>query len=269
MLITCPKCSVQYKIPEGVHIPAGKKMKCSNCQHMFVLNAENPQEVVEETPVDLSQPVDVNPVMEDEIASTSVFAEDDTFKPEELPQPFMPLVPAVIEEKRTVGVWALIISVLLLVSLAVVGVVYRDVLFGSFISAKSVPVTQSVSPRRSQSDVRSQKIKAASGPMRSGENYIEETPQIVMLPQIQSVRFEKKQGEDLEISIEGILKNPTTQRMKLPKKVRAFAYDTQGKVLFEKDIYLTDTSLKAGETLPFFGTYQPAPQDVQWIDVTF
>ena len=91
----------------------------------------------------------------------------------------------------------------------------------------------------------------------------------VLLPSIQSVRFEVKKLSEPTITIEGVLKNDSSEEMALPEKVRALAYDAQGNVLFEKDIYLTDRTLAPGESRPFFGSYAPAPSRVQWVDVTF
>ncbi len=269
MLIVCPKCSVQYEIPEGMHIPAGKKLKCSNCQHLFVLDDQNQQDRVDDL-FESSQQIEVNPVPEEEPMEASVFAEDNVFQPEEVPQPFMPVAAEATEQrKRGVSFLWLLLSVIVLISFVLVGVVYRDVLFGHWRAAPSALMKRQDAPVRSYPQVLPQKTKPIAVSVQDVDKYIKETPQVVMLPQIQSVRFEKKQGEELEVSIEGVLKNPTTQSMKLPKKVRAFAYDAQGQVLFEKEIYLTDTSLPAGEILPFFGTYQPAPDNVQWIEVTF
>ena len=268
MLITCPKCSVQYKIPEGVHIPAGKKIQCSNCQHIFVLpETEQENKVVDET-LNAPQQIEIDPVVDNEVPDDAVFAEDDVFKPDDVPQPFVPVPPAVPEEKKSVGIWMALISIMIVIALAVAGIVYKDVLFESLL-AENVPsedqknlAVQAEPQNKISQDQTADKVAVA-------DTYIEETPQTVMLPQIQSVRFEQRDGADLEIRIEGILKNSTDRDMMLPEKVRAIAYDSQGKILFEKEIYLTDKVLLAGRTLPFFGTYQPAPNGVQWVDVTF
>ena len=263
MLITCPKCSAQYQIPEGVRIPNGKKMKCSNCQHVFVLPEESviddSEEMLEKEP----QQVDIDPVV-DEVTSEPVFAEDDVFMAEEVPQPFKPVEPVATQEKKGVGIlWALL-SLVAFVVLIGAGILYRDMFFKENTSVKQMqvkPEMEIVMP--------SPELKQAEYKRHQVDKYVEESPQFVALPQIQSVRFEKRQDIDLEIRIEGVLNNTTDQEMVLPEKVRAFAYDTQGNVLFEKEIYLTDKVLPAGKTLAFFGTYQPAPEGVQWIDVTF
>ena len=67
--------------------------------------------------------------------------------------------------------------------------------------------------------------------------------------------------------IEGVVRNLGMQELLLPEKVYAIAYDTQGTVLFEKEIYLSKNSLKPSEEQPFFGTYTPAPEGIQWVDV--
>lgn len=262
MLITCPKCSAQYEIPEGVYIPNGKKMKCSNCQHVFISSNEDVVEAAGNDADETFQPVNIDPVMDEKVGEDSVFAEDDVFQPEEVPQPFVPVVPAVVErpEKRGVGVWLAVLSALIFVILVGAGILYRDVLFTNLSKAKMVATAVPAKP---------EVLPPVINDMHPVDKYVEETPQVVVLPQIQSVRFEKRQEVNLEIQIEGVLKNPTDQQMKLPEKVRAFAYDSEGNILFEKEIYLTDKVLPAGAELSFFGTYQPAPEGVQWVDVSF
>ena len=268
MLITCPKCSVQYKIPEGVYVPAGKKMKCSNCQHVFTLNENVEEQNKVEEVLDSPQQIDIDPVVEEEGAPEAVFAEDEVFKAEEVPQPFVPVTPAVTEEKKSVGVWAALISMLILIVLIGAGVLYKDVLFGQWLNIAPALAPQNKIQRPNE-NVDSKPVAPVAEKVNTVRAYTEETPQIVLLPQIQSVRFEQRQDVDLEIRIEGVLKNQTNQPMRLPEKVRAIAYDAQGKVMFEKEIYLTDKVLSAGDELSFFGTYQPAPEGVQWVDVTF
>lgn len=266
MIITCPKCSAQYQIPDGVRISNGKKMKCSACQHVFVWQGEEPVSETPESAEDIPLQVNIDPVEEDQDQTETVFAEDDVFKAEEVPQPFVPVAQAIPEEKRSLGLVTALISLAILVLLVGAGLFYRDAIKKwALIGTEKTQQAQELTVSSVSSTNKTHEENRA----RPVERYVVETPQVVILPQIQSVRFETRQDVDLEVRIEGMLKNPTSQQIILPEKVRAFAYDAQGKVLFEKEIYLTDKVLPAGETLSFFGTYQPAPEGVQWVDVTF
>ena len=118
-------------------------------------------------------------------------------------------------------------------------------------------------------DVRTEPVTEVFEKKVSSEEYVEETPEIVLLPQIQSVRFEKRLDPEPTIRIEGVLRNNSSKSMRLPAKVRAVAYSSEGTILFEKEIFLTDSILPANTELSFFGSYQPAPDGVQWVDVTF
>ncbi len=268
MLITCPKCSAEYQIPDEVHLTVGRKLKCSQCQTVFALNEEN-QFNSEKNKADFSS---------EGVASSSgqtvvtcdekkVFEDQPVFQ-DDVPQPFMPVASVEPESKNSVASWMAVISLLLLLGLLGVAVFYRDLLFDTFSPKLTMPVSQTAkvvneSGTKPQESVSDHKDKT---PMTS---YVEETPETILLPQIQSVRFEKRLDPTPVIRIEGVLKNGTSSLMKLPPKVRAIAYNAEGAILFEKEIYLTDSILMAGEERPFFGSYQPAPDGVQWVDVTF
>ena len=270
MLITCPKCSAKYEIPAEARLTTGKKVKCSNCQHVFVFQETNiPVDVksVEETP----EIVAIDPVPTEDVApAQTVFADGPVFQ-EDMPQPFVPVATAEPESKKSVGVVALLISVVILAVLVFGAIMYRDVLFGDLFldgTLRSAPPAHAIRSDVPQPVVAAKAEKTRPAPVAM-EKYVEETPEFVLLPQIQSVRFEKRMDPVPTIRIEGVLKNMTNTAIRLPEKVRAMAYDASGIVLFEKDIYLTDSVLLAGEERPFFGSYQPAPEGVQWIDVTF
>ena len=271
MLITCPKCSVQYQIPEEVRLVAGRKIKCSNCQHVFIFsNDESVPASVEDQDVQL---MEIDPVVEETAADDAVFAEDDVFQSDDVPQPFVPVASAPQNDKKGTSVLAAFLSALLLFALIVLGIVYREDLFGRWLSFGQRETTDSDSKFDYKLDVITPNDKKNSvnqmPSLKPVLNYEEQAPQIVSLPQIRSVQFEKRQDLDTEIRIEGVLENVSNEVMHLPPKVRAVAYDSAGQVLFEKEIYLTDKELPAGKTLSFFGTYQPAPDGVQWVDVTF
>ena len=279
MLITCPKCAAKYQIPAEVHLTAGRKIQCSNCHYVFSLKEQNQpaedlsqptiEEITPATPVIEKE----NPVIEDTTGtpeaneSESIFADETIFQ-EDVPQPFMPVSTPEAPEKKPVSLLSVIVCSFLLVALATAGFIYRDLLFGDqILTSTNNLLTTHFRPSSSTNEKSTQSEKVPNG--KNGATYIEETPQIVLLPQIQSVRFEKQDGPTPTIRIEGILKNTASTTLTLPEKVRAVAYDTQGEVLFEKEIYLTDKVLPAGEERAFFGSYQPAPSNVQWIEVTF
>ena len=272
MIITCPKCSATYQIPDEVPLSEGKKMKCSHCQHVFLFSKGedvSPMESkVEETNVDAI--IDIDPVLPEQEETSRVFADEPASK-EDMPQPFLPVAVVEPKRKRPVGIIAAIVSFCVLIALFGLGIVYRDVLFKEFLpsSAPSVARRAPVTATKPRVEVK----ETAPMPPKKVEpvktEYVEETPEIVLLPQIQSVRFEKRLDPEPTIRIEGVLKNNTASIMKLPEKVRAVAYSAEGRILFEKEIFLTDSVLPSGLELPFFGSYQPAPEGVQWVDVTF
>ncbi|MBQ4471637.1 MAG: zinc-ribbon domain-containing protein [Alphaproteobacteria bacterium] len=318
MFITCPKCSARYEIPAEVHLSAGKKMKCSNCQHVFALEAEQPAEPLVEVREE-QEIINIDPVP---VQEENVFATEETAEPEEtqMPPAFEPVEsdqdafePVA---KHSVARVVLVLLLFAFVGLLVVaGVLYRDILlagldfpFNKADTTTAAPMPEIMPPTTApvapsvvtQPVVEEKTIVTEITP--DGEKLVEEKipeqeetiaePEMLpieepvaqtepaagryeasftarVLPSIQSVRFEIRMLSEPTISIEGVLKNETPDAMFLPEKVRAVAYDAQGKVLFEKDIYLTDRILAAGESKPFFGSYAPAPDRVQWVDVTF
>ena len=264
MFVTCPKCTTQYQIPDEVHLPLGKKVQCSNCQHIFTMTDIEQQD----SPI-TSSVEEVTPGTEQQNQSTSlpsssenntVFADDAVFQ-EEVPQPFVPMDTKEQKSTRPVGLLTMIVCAFVFVVLITGGFIYRDILFNNQFLRQPKPIENKTTLSFPTKDV--------PPPQKPSTHYVEETPQMIQLPQIQSVRFEKRNENGEVIRIEGILRNTTNEPLPLPEKVRAVAYNTQGNVLFEKDIYLTDTILPANEERSFFGSYQPAPADIQWIDVTF
>jgi len=268
MLIICPKCSAQYEIPEEVPLATGRKLKCSNCQHVFPFLKDKTEEVPVSVPPEDTQQTEIDPVLEEEIKLEPVFAEDTVFQPDDVPQAFVPVEPIPQHENKSVSFIAAFMSALLLFALVAAGLIYRDELFGRWMfgSSKATSKMAIHTPSAQESNTA---VPVRQNTIKTVDSYEEVVPQVVSLPQIRFVHFERRQDEVPEIRIEGILENATTSDMQLPEKVRAVAYDRAGRVLFEKEIYLTDRILSAGKTLAFFGTYQPAPEEVQWVDVTF
>ncbi|MBQ3695392.1 MAG: zinc-ribbon domain-containing protein [Alphaproteobacteria bacterium] len=267
MLITCPKCSVKYQIPDEVRLSEGKKLKCSNCMHVFTFSTETEpavdQPVVSEEPQEKAVENEPNP------AEDKVFSDGPVFQ-DEVPQAFVPVESTEKEPKHPIGMFGAVLSFCILVVLLVFGFLYRDVLLDKVVSipntGRSNFVKEALKPEIQRENTVVPELKEHPVPR---EEYVVENPEIVVLPQISSVRFEKRLDPIPTIRIEGVLKNMSSVTIKLPEKVRAIAYDQEGAVLFEKDIFLTDLVLPAGEERLFFGSYQPAPDGVQWVDVTF
>lgn len=274
MLITCPKCSVQYQIPEEVRLVSGKKLKCSACQHVFVFEQKQTED-----PIVLSEPVVVEPVVVEvepvvevqQEVRDNVFADAPVFQ-EDVPQAFMPVVVPVPPQKksfRSFGVLFVLIFVVLLVG---AGFVYRDVLFAPFSEPFSVSLPKQVVPMQQQKVVQSKPVvvepKKVVVEAQKVENVPTE-PTIIALPRIHSVRFEKRDAPESVVRIEGVLTNETDQTMRLPEKVRAIAYNAQGGVLFEKDIYLADSVLEVEAEQAFFGSHPLPEEEIQWVDVSF
>ena len=134
MFVTCPKCSTKYQIPSEVYLPAGKKLKCSNCQHVFVYTPTEPEKPIE--------PVVSEPGIENIDPVAPVISEDEVFAAEpveehesDIPPAFTPVEsePDEFESvpKRGYGRVLGILMLLVFVALAVVlGILYRDELLG-------------------------------------------------------------------------------------------------------------------------------------------
>ena len=275
MLIVCPKCAVKYQTPETVMLSFGKKVKCSNCQHVFCLSEETV--LGRELEDNSAEPIlEENSTLPQEASAKNVFADEQVFK-NDVPQPFVPVPSQEPEKNQTVGLVTALICFVVVVTLCIVGIIYKDIIFNEILIPIPPRTTSAVIEKR-QSESKQTQPKEQSLPRKEAvsqqrplrrSTHIEPATQVVLLPQIQSVRFERQEGAESTIRIEGILKNTTQRDLMLPKTVRAIGYNAQGQILFEKEIYLTDERLPKGEERPFFGSYQPAPENVQWVDVTF
>jgi len=78
MLIKCPNCSVKYEIPEEIGLVEGRKLKCSDCNHVFVftrmlVESESPQNNFEQK--EKTSPLTDDPVLsfQEENPKTAVF----------------------------------------------------------------------------------------------------------------------------------------------------------------------------------------------------
>ena len=80
------------------------------------------------------------------------------------------------------------------------------------------------------------------------------------------MRF-RKSPEANAILIEGTLKNNSEQTVSMPTKIYALGYGTEGRLLFEQEIYLSEGLLPPWAEQTFFGSYSPITEEVQWVDV--
>jgi len=292
MFVTCPKCFSKYQIPAEIYLPTGKQVKCSHCQHIFALANEN----VEQSTVPVETVQVVEPVMpepsnnfeEQRVVNIDpepvVFADEQpTFQQEEssgVPEAFAPPEESAVlpepEQRRGFRIHNLIIAILILMAAAAfvfIGWSHPEFLSMDWLRDSQQeavePVGQVVDQNTSVDSFKPQQTNEEQRQVIPAveQNIDSSAPQV--LPEIHSVRFELRSGVEATVRIEGVLKNSTAKDILLPKTVHAVAYNTDGKVLFEKDIYLSDKVLPAGEERNFFGSYSPVQGSIQWVEVTF
>lgn len=145
MFIICPKCSAKYKIPDGVDLAPGQKLKCSACDFIFEKGQEAP--LILETTVQDNTPVSGNtpaqpttpaakaPTSEDPIPPA--FSNPLFTQPIEQAAPVLPTLTAdsvpvafqpVNTPPRKSHVGLIVIYLILLVALCVVGWSCRSLL---------------------------------------------------------------------------------------------------------------------------------------------
>ena len=140
MLIKCPNCSVKYEIPEEIGLVEGRKLKCSDCNHVFVYT----QDLVEskESQNNLASNED-RPVLEEDavlalqedISQTAVFLPEpvqESKAKDDLAATFTPVEQEELVLKTPYRLSLLIwgVCIVLLFGLALAGFYYAD-----FISA--------------------------------------------------------------------------------------------------------------------------------------
>ncbi|MBP5344163.1 MAG: zinc-ribbon domain-containing protein [Alphaproteobacteria bacterium] len=140
MLIKCPNCSVTYEIPEEIGLVEGRKLKCSDCNHVFVYS----QSVVVFDDAQNNLKQENNPLFASEesvLTDKEEVPQPEVFLPESVQEPiseddlsvaFTPVEPGYgpVQDKYRLPrfVWA--ICLLLLFCLGCAGFYYAD-----FISA--------------------------------------------------------------------------------------------------------------------------------------
>ena len=266
MLITCPKCSAKYQIPSEIKLSNGKKMQCSACGHIFEFYLKPETEPVSKTflqpPADAVLSFDSS-VQSIKLKTTSAASEEPV-----LPEAFRPLETNPQTSQKTSSYRWIFLYILLFICLLMMGWLWYDLMmtknqFPSFLPT-SVPVRVHKLPAEKQVLADAPVI-----PVFVDEEKVEpqtENPSYSSQLSVQSVRFRKTPTGDA-VLIEGVLKNTTAETIPVPEKIYALAYDTQGALAFEKEIYLPSGVLYPDMEQPFFGTYTPAGEEIQWIDV--
>jgi len=123
MFIICPKCSAKYKIPEGIQLESGQKLKCSACDFVFLKGEEAPLTLEKAAPV-AESPAAAAPTGEafseplhlaDEMKETPADSLPEAFKPVDAPAP---------KSKKGLGI--VFIYLIFVVALCALGWMYRD-----------------------------------------------------------------------------------------------------------------------------------------------
>lgn len=138
MFIICPKCSAKYKIPDGVDLAPGQKLKCSACGFIFEKGQEAPlvldATVRDDTPVSGDTPVQApTPAPETSTSEAPIppaFSNPLFTQPIETTAPVLPTLTAdsvpvafqpVDTPPRKSHVGLILIYLILLIALCVVG----------------------------------------------------------------------------------------------------------------------------------------------------
>jgi len=266
MFIICPKCASKYQIPQEIKLKQGQKVKCSACQHIF--NFQNSEDVLNESS-DFQPLIPEDPVLADE---KIIVHEEKITHTHELPEVFKPLE-SVPKQTSSIPLW--VISFMLIILFFVCGIwFYRDMMtmdyFDSSSKIASIPRINQFSDHKTKRivktslDQKNLNTEAAFFPKEEGHSFVDaEKANNVFL--FHTIHFHY---EPTGILIQGIMRNMTDTPQHLPPVIYATAFNEQGQVLFKKEILLPKEILPPYGQKEFFGTYTPAPNGVQWIEVS-
>ena len=279
MIITCPKCSAKYEIPSDIALTEGKKLQCSACQYVFNFQPERFQKT-DKNKQTLTPPKDAVLSFVEKQEEIVISSKENSDQPKAvLPEAFLP-VSQQPQKGESKSLWLLICCVVL-ICMILFGWFYRDLLMMDTVSSEQIFSLQRSAPVKKKAIKIQQPEKKELPPSldiplavdldekTSGNlsfpTIIQEEKQAYEELSVQSVRFRKT--TENAILIEGILKNLSSESIALPERVYAMAYGADGKLLFEKEIYLPAGVLAPGMEQAFFGTYTPMIGGVQWVDV--
>ena len=287
MLITCPKCSVKYKIPSEISFNAGKKLQCSACQHVFKFSPESSEQETKKE--DLVPPKDAVLTITERTERIVIQEESPDKKETSLPEAFCPV--KVPSSPKHPPYFLICVCVMVLIFLALFGWFCRDLLWSDTMPPirqtnyvrhpeqkvihKNVVQTEPVKVEDNEADTSSDipltfepepVAESVSSEPVVPEPAVSDNPENKNAFSVGAVRFRKAETEDA-LLLEGVLTNTTQEALELPEKVLAVAYGTEGTILFEKEIYLPKGVIQPGMEQAFFGTYAPIKEGVQWIDV--
>ncbi len=292
MFITCPKCSVKYKIPSEISFNAGKKLQCSACQHVFKFFPENLEQETKKE--DLVPPTDAVLTITERTKRIVIQEEKQDKKETSLPEEFCPVKTSVSQNKPPY--FLIFVCVVVLIFLGLFGWLFRDLLwldampplrqthFVNYPRKKAVrkevvkveketvdtssdiPLTFESEPQPQTTPLEPAVLESVDSEPVISEPLFSDAHENQGALSVGSVRFRKAETGDAFL-LEGVLKNTTQEAIELPEKVRAVAYGSEGTVLFEKEIYLPKGTVQPGMEQAFFGTYAPIKEGVQWVDV--
>ncbi len=252
MFVICPKCSAKYRIPSEITLQEGQKMQCSACKHIFVYEQIKNESF--ETEVEIPK----DPVLP---SGNVVIKEENILIKKSLPEVFKPVQPMSVSQGSKVFVCVFIFILVLFLCMAMWFV--RDILktdYTSFNSDNHIPRVGTVPNLPDSKEIEIPLFE--NGISESKTSSIEGLDNFL---HFHSVRFHK-QAESL--LIEGIIQNDANFSQKLPERIYATGYNQHGKELFQKEIFLSNDIIEPYGQKAFFGTYSPAPNGVQWIEVS-
>jgi len=188
MFIICPKCSAKYKIPEGIQLESGQKLKCSACNFIFVKGEEEPFVLekpltdTESAPTAFSDSVPPLPP-EPKMTESKAFSEplyttkSQSSSADSLPEAFKPVEATPPTPKKKVG-FIILIYLILIAVLCAAGWAYRDSLKPSFKGTFPAlyPSEEKLPPKMKQNalPIRAQRPAPVNQPTVA----VEELPQI-------------------------------------------------------------------------------------------
>ena len=187
-----------------------------------------------------------------------------------------------MEQKKSQSWTLTLILVVVLLLLIVVFWLYRDSLNSDInkldIQTNRILESKEEIQRRSQTPENktiSANLTETDIPVFAAESELEEKNQEtkqfdVSSPfSFSSIQFRYQTSpEGKQLLIEGKIHNDTDVSQILPGVVYAKAYDQHGKILFQKEIYFSKELMAPFAQKSFYSTYMPAPEGIQWMEVS-